>query len=110
MVKLNIDEAPEIAARYRAQSIPLLVLVRDGEEVDRHIGAVPPARCARGSTGTWPRPHERRDDAAGRPGWRQTRHDALTRELRLRDFDAALALVNRLAVAAEDHLRRPACA
>ena len=43
----------------------------------------------------------------GHPGWRQTRHDALTRELRLRDFDAALALVNRLAVAAEDHLRRP---
>jgi pterin-4a-carbinolamine dehydratase len=41
------------------------------------------------------------------PGWRQTRQDALTRELRLRDFDAALALVNRLAEAAEDHLRRP---
>ena len=41
------------------------------------------------------------------PGWRQTRPYALTRELRLRDFDAALALVNRLAEAAEDHLRRP---
>jgi pterin-4a-carbinolamine dehydratase len=41
------------------------------------------------------------------PGWRQARHDALTRELRVRDFDAALALVNRLAQAAEDHLRRP---
>jgi pterin-4a-carbinolamine dehydratase len=41
------------------------------------------------------------------PGWRQIRPDALTRELRLRDFDAALALVNRLAQAAEDHLRRP---
>jgi pterin-4a-carbinolamine dehydratase len=41
------------------------------------------------------------------PGWRRVRHDALTRELRMRDFDAALALVNRLAQAAEDHLRRP---
>jgi pterin-4a-carbinolamine dehydratase len=41
------------------------------------------------------------------PGWRQTRPDALTRELRLRDFDAALAFVNRLAEAAEDRLRRP---
>ena len=42
VVKLNVDEAPDIAARYQAQSIPLLVLVRDGEEVDRQIGAVPP--------------------------------------------------------------------
>jgi len=44
VVKLNVDEAPDIAARYQAQSIPLLVLVRDGEEVDRQIGAVPPAQ------------------------------------------------------------------
>ena len=42
VVKLNVDEAPDMAARYQAQSIPLLVLVRDGEEVDRQIGAVPP--------------------------------------------------------------------
>jgi len=41
------------------------------------------------------------------PGWRQTRPDALTRELRLRDFDAAMAFVNQLAAGAEDHLRRP---
>jgi thioredoxin 2 len=41
VVKLNIDGAPEIAARYSAQSIPLLVLVRDGQEVDRLVGAVP---------------------------------------------------------------------
>jgi len=44
VVKLNVDEAPDIAARYQAQSIPLLVLVRDGEEIDRQIGAVPPAQ------------------------------------------------------------------
>jgi thioredoxin 2 len=44
VVKLNVDEAPDIAARYQALSIPLLVLVRDGEEVDRQIGAVPPAQ------------------------------------------------------------------
>jgi thioredoxin 2 len=41
VVKLNIDGAPEIAARYGAQSIPLLVLVRDAQEVDRLVGAVP---------------------------------------------------------------------
>jgi thioredoxin 2 len=43
-VKLDIDTAPAIAGRYRVQGIPLLVLLRDGEEVDRLVGAVPPQR------------------------------------------------------------------
>jgi thioredoxin 2 len=43
VVKLNIDEAPAIAGRYGVQGIPLLVLLRDGQEVDRLVGAVPPA-------------------------------------------------------------------
>jgi thioredoxin 2 len=41
VVKLNVDEAPDIGARFGAQSIPLLVLMRDGQEVDRLVGAVP---------------------------------------------------------------------
>jgi thioredoxin 2 len=41
IVKLNVDEASDIAGRYRVQGIPLLVLVRGGEEVDRRVGAVP---------------------------------------------------------------------
>jgi thioredoxin 2 len=44
VVKLNIDEAPEISARYGIQGIPLLVVLRDGEEVDRLAGAPPPAQ------------------------------------------------------------------
>ena len=52
LVKLNVDEAPEIGARYRAQSIPLLVLLRDGREVDRSVGALPPARLK-----AWLEPH-----------------------------------------------------
>jgi thioredoxin 2 len=43
VVKLNIDDAPDIAARHGVQGIPLLLLVRDGEEVERQVGAVPPA-------------------------------------------------------------------
>jgi thioredoxin 2 len=44
VVKLNIDEAPAIAARYGVQGIPLLVVVRNGSEADRVVGAVPAAQ------------------------------------------------------------------
>jgi thioredoxin 2 len=44
VVKLNTDEAPAIAARYRVQGIPLLVVIRDGREIDRVVGAVPAAQ------------------------------------------------------------------
>ncbi|MEA2272719.1 MAG: thioredoxin 2 [Solirubrobacteraceae bacterium] len=44
VVKLNVDEAPEIGARYGVQGIPLLVLVQDGQERDRMVGAPPPAQ------------------------------------------------------------------
>ena len=44
VVKLDVDTAPEISARYQVQGIPLLVLIRDGEEVDRLVGAVPAAQ------------------------------------------------------------------
>ena len=52
VVKLDIDGAPEIAARYGAQSIPLLLLIEGGEEVDRHVGAAPEPRQRR-----WLEPH-----------------------------------------------------
>jgi 4a-hydroxytetrahydrobiopterin dehydratase len=39
-------------------------------------------------------------------GWRLA-GDSLVRELSFRDFDAAVRFVERVAVAAEDHLRRP---
>jgi thioredoxin 2 len=41
VVKLDVDAAPEVAARHGAQSIPLLVLFRGGEEIARQVGAVP---------------------------------------------------------------------
>jgi len=44
VVKLNTDEAPAVAGRYHVQGIPLLVVIRDGQEVDRLVGAVPPAQ------------------------------------------------------------------
>ena len=41
VVKLNVDEAPEISDRYEVRGIPLLVLFRDSTEVARQVGAVP---------------------------------------------------------------------
>ncbi len=46
VVKVNVDEEPALAQRFAAQSIPLLVLMRDGAEVGRQVGAVPYERLA----------------------------------------------------------------
>jgi thioredoxin 2 len=44
VVKLNVDEAPDIGARYGVQGIPTILLLRDGAEVDRIVGAAPEPR------------------------------------------------------------------
>ena len=43
VVKVNVDEEPALSARFDARSIPLLVVMRDGREVDRIVGALPAA-------------------------------------------------------------------
>ena len=43
LVKVNVDEATEIAQRFSVQSIPTLLLMRQGKEVGRQIGALPEA-------------------------------------------------------------------
>ena len=47
VVKLDIDGAPEIAARHGVQGIPLLVLFEGGQEVDRLVGAAPEGQLRR---------------------------------------------------------------
>jgi thioredoxin 2 len=47
VVKLNVDEAQAIATRHGVQGIPLLVLVKDGREADRIVGAVPEGQLRR---------------------------------------------------------------
>jgi thioredoxin 2 len=42
VVKVDIDANPQLGARYDAMSIPLLIVMRDGEEIDRIVGALPP--------------------------------------------------------------------
>lgn len=52
VVKLNVDDAPAISERFAIRGIPLLVLFRDGAEVDRLVGAVPQAQLRE-----WLEPH-----------------------------------------------------
>ena len=44
--KLNVDEESEIAARYGVQSIPNLMIFKEGKVVDQIVGAVPRAVIA----------------------------------------------------------------
>jgi len=41
LVKINIDENPEIAQQLRIQSIPTVYAFRDGQPVDGFMGAIP---------------------------------------------------------------------
>lgn len=37
--KLNVDENPEIAAEYKIMSIPTVLIMKNGEIVDKAVGA-----------------------------------------------------------------------
>ena len=39
--KVDIDEQPELASRYRIMSVPTLMVLKDGNIVDQSIGAKP---------------------------------------------------------------------
>ncbi len=41
VVKLNTDENPEIASRYKIMGIPTLMFFKGGQKVDQIVGAVP---------------------------------------------------------------------
>jgi thioredoxin len=41
LVKVNIDEEPGVAARYGVQSIPTMILFKEGEPAAAAIGAQP---------------------------------------------------------------------
>ena len=43
VVKLNVDESPELAGRFGVFSIPTLVVIREGKETARTVGAKPKA-------------------------------------------------------------------
>ena len=46
IAKLNVDENPQTAAQFRVQSIPTLLVFRDGQLVDRMVGVQPKGQIA----------------------------------------------------------------
>jgi thioredoxin 1 len=41
VLKLDVDKAPDVAQRYGVQSIPTVILFRDGKEQARWVGGQP---------------------------------------------------------------------
>jgi thioredoxin 1 len=41
VAKLNTDENPDIASRYKIMGIPTVMFFKDGQKVDQIVGAVP---------------------------------------------------------------------
>ena len=47
VAKLNIDENPQTAARFGVRSIPTLLVLKNGREVDRLVGVQPKQEIVR---------------------------------------------------------------
>ncbi|NOS93433.1 MAG: thioredoxin [Cyclobacteriaceae bacterium] len=41
VAKLNVDDNPEVTARFGVRNIPTLLVFKNGQIVDKQIGAVP---------------------------------------------------------------------
>jgi len=41
VMKLNTDENPDVASKYKIMGIPTIIFIKNGQEADRIVGAVP---------------------------------------------------------------------
>ena len=44
VVKVNVDDAQDLAMKYQVMSIPTLVVIKKGEEVNRSVGLIDKAQ------------------------------------------------------------------
>ena len=44
--KVNVDDEQELAMRYGVMSIPTVIFFKDGKEIDRKVGVMPPEAFA----------------------------------------------------------------
>jgi thioredoxin 1 len=44
--KVNVDQHPNISAKYGIRSIPTIIFLKNGEVVDKSVGAVPKSQLA----------------------------------------------------------------
>lgn len=46
VAKVNVDEEPDLARRFGIMSIPTVIFLKDGQEVERKVGLMPGAMFA----------------------------------------------------------------
>ena len=39
--KVNVDDQPELAARYNVMNIPTLIVFKNGEAINKNVGVIP---------------------------------------------------------------------
>ena len=44
--KVNVDENPQLSAKFGVRNIPTILFLKDGEVVDKSVGAAPKAALA----------------------------------------------------------------
>src|ERR1700720_1658847 len=52
ILKLNVDENPQAAAKYGIMSIPTLMIFKDGQPASRQVGAAPKQKLEQWITGS----------------------------------------------------------
>ncbi len=51
IAKMNVDENPEVASKFGIQSIPTMILMKDGKPIGKLVGAQPKAQIKAFATG-----------------------------------------------------------
>ena len=46
VVKVNVDDSRDLAMKYQVMSIPTLVVIKNGEEVNRSVGLIDKSQVA----------------------------------------------------------------